>query len=264
MKQHPSPSTTGNYWGATTSMFISPSILATAEELARKAAELNGLIAPQTATHLAQLIEAADAPLTQVWDATEHGSDQNNLRPDPAIDPRRRIVAVLGHYDQLLISEPVGRSAAWLYISHSFEQLGLHPRLWRLPRAISRWSQMHEGETELLEFKLMTCIEEVDHILDAFNRKNLRQRVLHSFSSSKLILDAGVSSSTGPAVLNLLILGTQPISEFQTFTGLQARETKRELTRLIGLGVVVMSSRRDDWVGAGLPAWFSEEILTLW
>ncbi|MGJ7547622.1 hypothetical protein [Pseudomonas alloputida] len=263
MKQHPSPSTTGIYCGATTSMFISPSILASAEELARKAAELNGLIAPQTATRLAQLIEAADAPLTQVWDATEHGSDQKKFRPDPSIDPRRRIVAVLGHHDQLLISVPEGRSAAWVYIRHSFEQLGLHPRLWRLPRAISRWSQMHEGETELLEFKLMTCIEEVDHILDAFNRKNLRERVLQFFGSSKLMKDAGVSSSTGPALLNLMILGSLPNCEFQTFTGLAPAEAVAELARLKELGMVMTSSSRTDWVEPGLPSWVAEGILGL-
>ncbi|NIF29468.1 hypothetical protein F3J44_24265 [Pantoea sp. Tr-811] len=263
MKQHPSPSTTGIYCGATTSMFISPSILASAEELARKAAELNGLIAPQTATHLAQLIEAADGPLTQVWDATEHGSDQKNLRPDPAIDPRRRIVAVLGHYDQLLISESMGHSAAWVYVKHSFEQLGLHPRLWRLPRAISRWNQLQVGETELMEFKLMTCIKEVDHILDVFNRKNLRQRVLHSFSSSKLIRDAGVGTRTGPAVLNLLILGSQPSSEFESFTGLPIGVSEKELARLKGLGLVIDSSSNAAWIEPGLPAWFAEGSLDI-
>ncbi|MFG0528978.1 hypothetical protein ACF8FB_01320 [Pseudomonas sp. yb_2] len=260
MSQHPSSSTGGNYWGAPPSLFIPPSILASAEELARKAAELNGLIAPQTASCLAKLIEVADASLTQVWDATKLGSDQKNLRPDPAIDPRRRIVAVLGHHDQMLISEPIGYGAAWTNIRHSFALLGLNPHLWRLPRAISRWNQMHASEIELLEFKLMTCLEGVDYTLEAFNRKKLRERVLHVFNSSKLILDAGVRATTGPAVLNLLILGSQPSSEFKTFTGLETREAEKELTRLKGLDLVEVSSRRDGWVEPGLPAWFAEEI----
>lgn len=261
MKQPPSPSTIGNYTRTRTSLFIPPSILASAAELARKASQLNGLIAPQTATRLAQLLEVGDTPLTQVWDATENkGCDQKNLRLDPAIDHRRRIVAVLGHHDQFLISEPAGHGAARVYVKQSFEQLGLHPQLWRLPRAISRWSQMHAGEIELLELKLTTCIEEADHILDTFNRKNLRERVLQSFSSSKLMMDAGVRATTGPAVLNLLILGSQPSSEFQTFTGLKTREAEKELTRLKGLGLVEVSSRRDGWVEPGLPAWFAEEI----
>lgn len=115
MKQHLPPSTTGNYFGTTTSMFMPPSIVASADELASKAAELNGLIAPQTANCLAKLVEAADAPLTQAWDASEHnGYDQKNLRPNPANNPRRRILAVFGHYDQLLTSEPVGHGAAWI------------------------------------------------------------------------------------------------------------------------------------------------------
>lgn len=261
MTQHPFPSTTGNYRIATTSLSIPPSILANAEELGRKAAELNGLIAPQTSNRLAQLIEAADAPLTQVWDATEHiGSEPKNVRPDPAIDPRRRIVALLGHHDQLLISEPAGPRAAWMYIKHSFEQLGLHPRLWRLSRAISRWNQMHASETERLEIKLMMCIEEVDHILDAFNRKNLRQRVLDSFSSSKLIRDAGVNPSTGPAVLNLLILGSQPSKEFQAFTGLSIRGAEDEQALLTGLGILATSTKA-GWIEPGLPSWFAQDLL---
>lgn len=45
MKQSPPTITTDSCPGATTSMFIPPSILVSAEELARKAAELNGLVA---------------------------------------------------------------------------------------------------------------------------------------------------------------------------------------------------------------------------
>lgn len=97
---------------------------------------------------------------------------------------------------------------------------------------------MHAGEIDLLEFKLTTCIEEVDHTLDAFNRKNLRERVFQSFSSSKLMIDAGVYTTTGPAVLNLLTLGSQPSSEFKASTGLETREAEKELARLKGLGVV--------------------------
>ncbi|PVZ42571.1 hypothetical protein [Pseudomonas sp. CC120222-01a] len=261
MSQHSSPSTGGNYWGASPSLFIPPYILARAEKLASKAAELKGLIAPQPARCLAKLFEAADAPLTQVWGSTEQrGSAPQDTLADSAIDPRRRIVALLSLYDQSLISEPIGYGAAWTNIRHSFALLGLNPHLWRLPRAISRWNQMHAGEVELLEYKLTTCIEEVDHILDAFNRKNLRERVLQSFSNSKLLMDAGVSATTGPAVLNLLILGSQPSSEFRTFTGLRIIEAEKELTRLKGLGLVEASSRRDGWVEPGLPPWFAEEI----
>ena len=158
------------------------------------------------------------------------------------------------------ISEPAGHRAAWMYIKHSFEQLGLHPRLWRLPRAISRWNQIQAGEIELLELKLMTCIEEFDYMLDTFNRKNLRQRVLHSFSSSKLILEVGVSPSTRSAVLNLLILGSQLNSKSQTFTGLPAAEAVAELARLTELGLVLSPSNNAAWLGPRLPTWFADAI----
>lgn len=86
MSQHPSPSASGNYLGALPSLFIPPSILASAEELARKAAELNGVVEPQTAICLAKLIEAADAPLTQVWDSTEQwGAGSTEPAAEPAL-----------------------------------------------------------------------------------------------------------------------------------------------------------------------------------
>lgn len=53
MNQHPSPSTSGDYGGVPLSLIIPPSILASAEELARKAAELDGLIVPHTASCVA-------------------------------------------------------------------------------------------------------------------------------------------------------------------------------------------------------------------
>ncbi|AOX08816.1 hypothetical protein Q5O_10620 [Pseudomonas putida JB] len=136
----------------------------------------------------------------------------------------------------MLNSEPAGHRAALMYIKHS-EQLDLHSRLWRLPRAISRWNQLQVGETELLEFKLMTCIAEVDHILDAFNRKNLRDRVLRFFRSSKLINDAGISSGLPPA------------------------EAVADLARLKELGMVMTSSSGADWIEPGLPSWVAEGIL---
>lgn len=262
MKQPPPPITTGNYTGATTSMFITPSILASAEELARKAAELKGLIAPQTASGLARFLEAVDAPLIHGWASTERwGADSMDATVDPAIDPRRRIVAVLGHYDQLLVSEPSGYGAEWISIRHIFERLGLHPHLWRLPRAISRWNKMHADKTGSPELKLAACIEEVNIILDAFNRKNLRKRILHAFSSNKLMLDTGLRSITGSAVLNIFIQGSQPSSEFRTFTGLSTAESEQELSRLINLGIVVSSSGKPDWLEAELPTWFAFEIL---
>ncbi len=114
MSQHPSPNTSGNYGGIPPSLIIPPSILASAEKLARKAAELNGLIAPQTASCLAKLIDAAAAPLTQAWVSTEHwGVGSRDSSADPAIDPRRRIVALMGRHDQLVISQPSGSGAAW-------------------------------------------------------------------------------------------------------------------------------------------------------
>jgi hypothetical protein len=275
----------------------STSALDNARWLGLKIAGLSGLIAPQTAACLSELLQVTSAGYSRVNDG--HQVDQEFLTCAVLQETQQctqgggkdlggRILEVLEHHYRILRRRPhveVNRVIARMVTEQQFAQLGLRPDLWSLSRGLARKQEEYQyfiglddrvGEDALpnggqttrdvmvgfIDFILGVCHEEVDSIGTAFFRQNLRKKVLETFRTSQQILGAGVKAQTAPAVLALLIQGSLPEVEFMTFTGLSPEAASGELNRLKYLGVVTNSQNLASRVEPGLPRWFAEQILS--
>ncbi|MGE8152027.1 hypothetical protein ACQKP5_12350 [Pseudomonas vancouverensis] len=95
----------------------------------------------------------------------------------------------------------------------------------------------------------------------SLNRRQLREAVTHAFRTHSRLREKGIRPETGPAFLALLIQGTLPRAEFETFTALPRETACDQLSRLINLGLVVSSPSNLHMLEVNLPVWFAEEIL---
>ncbi|MNI61934.1 hypothetical protein D3C73_1172260 [compost metagenome] len=109
---------------------------------------------------------------------------------------------------------------------------------------------------------LDVCHDEVDYMTTALSRHQLRKSVTHAFRSNRRLSKAGVSSKTMPATLALLIQGSLPRTEFETFTGLPLEAANEQLNRLLNLGIVVSPLCNLQRLEVGLPAWFALDLLS--
>lgn len=273
---------------------IPPSVLASADLLVTKTSFLAGMVAPETAASLSNLLMDSEARFSRIIDgyhtapealknAPNSANQQSTLEKVPEL--RRHIVAVLAHHFQLLQSKAFSdaRGAVTRVIIHQhLAQLGLHPHLWSLARGLARRHEEYHalapahrtrvseltcsvqpsGKSTLnfIAFMLEVCLEEVDYMTAALNRGGLREAVLQAFRSNLRLTEAGAKPETAPAFFALLIQGTLPGTEFETFTGLQLIEASDQLSRLISVGIAVSAASNLHTVQVGLPLWFAQDI----
>ena len=275
---------------------IPTSTLARADELVRRTAFLAGLVAPETAACLSELLKVANAHYSSVIDGGPSGPEvlnrvlilehhQSAFEGIP--EQRRRIIAVLCQHYQVL-HRPTDRDGIRAFAQaltfENFALLGLHPHLWSLSRGLGRRlgdyqsaAAMNEpigkdglegvqkrtgGEQRaFIDFMLDVCHEEVDYMTAALNRHRLRESVNHAYRTNSQLKEAGISPETMPAFLALLIQGALPLTEFVTFTGLPPEAASVQLSRLINLGVVVSPPSILQRLEVGLPAWFAQDLL---
>lgn len=275
---------------------IPPSILARADLLVTKTAFLAGMVAPETAACLSNLLMDSDAEYSRIidghntvrevlQDATNLASTQSTL--GEITELRRRLIAALAHHYHLVQTQPLsdGNGAVARLIVHMhFAQIGLHPQLWSLSHGIARRQEEYHaalgitGGTQerqlarrfqrsdkallgFIAFMLDVCHEEVDYMTAALNRRKLRESVTNAFNTNSRLIEAGIRAEIAPAFLALLIQGALPRSEFKTFTGLQPDIAKDQLNRLIDVGVVVTSPSDLLTISVALPNWFVRELL---
>jgi Fic family protein len=276
---------------------IPPSILASADLLVTKTAFLAGMVAPETAACLSNLLMDSDAVYSRIIDGqntvlevlqyvTNLASTQSTL--GEITELRRRLIAALAHHYHLLQTQSLsdGNGAVARLIVHThFAQIGLHPHLWSLSRGIARRQEEYRaalgitGGTQdaqlsggfqradkasltFIELMLDVCHEEVDHMTAALNRRKLRESVTRAYRSNSLLSEAGVRPETMPALLALLIQGALPRTDFETFTGLPSEIASDQLSRLINLDVVVSPPSNRLGLKIGLPVWFTQEIFS--
>jgi len=275
---------------------IPTSTLARADELVRKTAFLAGLVAPETAACLSELLKITNAHYSSLIDGNP--SEPESLEHEFVLEHhqrafgdipelRRRIAAVLcQHY--LLLHRPTHREgvrafARALTFEH-FDLLGLHPHLWSLSRGLGRKLDEYQSATSVnepmgkdglevgqkrtggeqpafIDFMLDVCHEEVDYMTTALSRHQLRESVAHAYRTNSRLTEAGVSPETMSALLALLIQGSLPRIEFVTFTGLPTEAASDQLNRLINLGIVVSPPSNLQRLEVGLPAWFAQDLL---
>lgn len=274
---------------------IPTSTLAKADELVSKTAFLAGLVAPETAACLSELLRVTDANFSSVIDGNLSDSEtlertsilehhQSTVSGIP--EQRRRIVAVLCQHYHLIHerkhhdgSRPSVRA---LTIEH-FAQLGLQPHLWSLSRGLGRRLNEYQSATSMNEpigkdgieaaqkrtdgeqlafinLMLDVCHEEVDYMTTALSRHQLRESVTHAYRTNSRLKESGIRPETMPALLALLIQGALPRSEFVTFTGLPPEAASDQISKLISIGVVVSPPSNLYRLEIGLPVWFAEEI----
>lgn len=258
-----------------------PSILADADKLAWKTAYLSGLIAPETAACLSVLLKEKTSRSTS--DQSLNTPQQESIDffrtlSESNLDRRHRVTAVLlRHYYLLSASRYNPKISALKDTWHNFELLELHPNLWSLEAGLSRKEKSYlsfrsKNKIELnqqcsssifqfIEFMLETCLEEAEHITRAFTRRNLRTTVQNIFTNNERLHNEGVKPSTAPALLNLLIQGFLPYSEFDKFTGLSAQGARAECLLLLKLGIISESPSKPGWIVPALPSWFAHHIL---
>lgn len=275
---------------------IPPSILASADLLVTKTAFLAGMVAPETAACLSNLLMDSDVDFSRIIDGyhTEPESLKNALNSanqqstqEKVPELRRRIVEALAHHFHVLqteaFSEGLG-AVARVIIHQHLAQIGLHPHLWSLARGLARRHEEYHAVLDMpgltvegqlagdvlrsdkallsfIEFMLDVCHEEVDYMTAALSRTKLRESVTHAFSANPRLTEAGIKFETVPAFLALLIQGALPRSEFKTFTGLQPDIANDQLNRLIDVGVVVSSPSDFLTLEVALPDWFVRELL---
>lgn len=276
---------------------IPPSILASADSLVTKTAFLAGMVAPETAASLSRLLMDTDARFSRIIDgyhtepeplknALNSANQQSRLEKVPEL--RRRILVSLAHHYNLLQNHPIsdGDSAVARMIVHMhFAQIGLHPRLWSLPRGIARRREEYHAALDMtcrtqecqltggaqqadkalfgfIALMLDVCHEEVDYITTSMSRHQLRESVTRAYSTNSRLTEAGVSPETMPALLALLIQGSLPRTEFVTFTGLPREAENDQLNRLLNLGIVVSTPSNDQRLEVGLPVWFAQDLLS--
>jgi Fic family protein len=276
---------------------IPPSILASADLLVTKTAFLAGMVAPETAACLSNLLMDSDAVYSRIIDGqntvlevlqyvTNLASTQSTL--GEITELRRRLIAALAHHYHLLQTQSLsdGNGAVARLIVHThFAQIGLHPHLWSLSRGIARRQEEYHaalgitGGTQerqlasgfqrtdkasltFIGLMLDVCHEEVDYMTAALNRRKLRESVTRAYRSNSLLSEAGVRPETMPALLALLIQGALPRTDFETFTGLPSEIASDQLSRLINLDVVVSPPSNRLGLKIGLPVWFTQEIFS--
>ncbi|MNF51040.1 hypothetical protein D3C84_323510 [compost metagenome] len=275
---------------------IPTSTLATADALVRKTAFLAGLVAPETAACLSELLKVTNAHYSSVIDGNP--SEPETLERafilehhqsafDGIPEQRRRIVAILcQHYQTLHRSthrDGIRAFARALTFEH-FALLGLHPHLWSLSRGLGRRLDEYQsatgmndpmetdglegaqqliggGQLAFIDFMLDICHEEVGYVTTALNRRSLRESITHAYRTSSRLKESGVRPETMPALLALLIQGALPRSEFVTFTGLPPEAASEQLNRLINLGIVVNPPFNLQRLEVGLPNWFAQDLL---
>lgn len=269
--------------------------LARADELVRKTAFLAGLVAPETAARLGELLKVTNAHYSSVIDGG--ASEPEALNPAFILEHhqsafgeipelRRRIVAVLCQHCQLLYRQAhrdgIGALARSLTFEH-FALLGLQPHLWSLSRGLGRRLDEYQSATGMndpketdgfegaqqstdseqvafIDFMLDVCHEQVNFVTTALNRRGLRESVTRAYSANSRLSEAGVRPETMPALLALLIQGALPSTDFETFTGLPSEIASDQLSRLIKLGVVVSPPSNRHGLEIGLPVWFAQKI----
>ena len=270
--------------------------LARADELVRKTAFLAGLVAPETAACLSDLLEVASAHYSSLIDGCSSEPkvlerafvlERHQSAFGGTPEHRRRIVAVLcQHYQLLYERTPRAGNRAFartLTIEH-FAQLGLQPHLWSLSRGLGRRLgeyqsaiSMNEpmgkdgleggqkptggGQLAFIDFMLDVCHDEVNYMTTALSRHQLRESVTHAYRTNSRLTEAGVSPDTMPALLALLIQGSLPRAEFVTFTGLPRAGANDQLNRLLNLGIVVSPPGNLQRLEVGLPTWFVQDLL---
>jgi Fic family protein len=274
---------------------IPTSTLARADELVRKTAFLAGLVAPETAACLSELLKITNAHYSSLIDGNP--SEPESLEREFVLEHhqssfgdvpehRRRIVAILcQHYQRLhrrTSRNGIGAFARALTFEH-FALLGLHPHLWSLSRGLGRRLDEYQSVTSMndpmktdglegaqkiigrkqlafIDLMLDVCHEEVDYMTAALNRRRLRESVTRAYKTNSRLKDSGIRPETMPALLALLIQGALPRSEFVTFTGLPPEAASDQLSKLIRIGVVVSPPSNLHGLEIGLPVWFAEEI----
>jgi len=276
---------------------IPPSILASADLLVTKTAFLAGMVSPETAACLSNLLMDSDAEYSRIIDGqntvlevlqyvTNLASTQSTL--GEITELRRRLIAALAHHYHLVQTQSLsdGNGAVARLIVHThFAQIGLHPHLWSLSRGIARRQEEYHaalgitGGTQerqlasgfqrtdkasltFIEFMLDVCHEEVDYMTTALSRHQLRKSVTRAYRTNSRLTEAGVSSETMPALLALLIQGSLPRIEFITFTGLPREAASDQLNRLLNLGIVVSPTSNLQRLEVGLPVWFAQDLLS--
>lgn len=275
---------------------IPTSTLARADELVRKTAFLAGMVAPETASCLSDLLEVTNAHYSSVIDGAPSAPQalerafilehhQNAFGDIP--EHRRRIVAVLCQHYQLLHRRTprngIGAFARALTFVH-FTQLGLQPHLWSLSRGLGRRLDEYQSATAVnesmgkdglegaqkrtdgrqltfIDFMLDVCHDEVNYMTTALSCHQLRESVTHAYRTNSRLTEAGVSPDTMPALLALLNQGSLPRAEFVTFTGLPCAAANDQLNRLLKLGIVVTPPSNFHRLEVGLPAWFAQDLL---
>lgn len=275
---------------------IPTSTLARADELVSKTAFLAGLVAPETAACLRELLKVTDVHYSSVIDGGPSEPEvlngafifehhQSAFGDIPEL--RRRIVAVLcQHYQHLhrrTSRNGIGSIVRALTFEH-FALLGLQPHLWSLSRGLGRRLDEYQSATGMndpmqrdgleraqqltgreqlafIEFMLDVCHEEVDYMTAALNRRRLRESVTRAYKTNSRLKDSGIRPETMPALLALLIQGALPRYKFVTFTGLSPEAASNQLNRLINLGIVVSSPSNPHRLEVGLPTWFALDLL---
>jgi len=275
---------------------IPTSTLARADELVRKTSSLAGMVAPETASCLSELLEVTNTHYSRLIDVNP--SDPETLEHAFILEHhkstfggipelRRRIVGVLCQHYQLLhrrtSRDSIGAFARVVTCEH-FDLLGLHPHLWSLSRGLGRRldeyqsatgmnDYMHTdglegaqkliggGQPAFIDFMLDVCHEEVDYVTTALDRRRLRESVTRAYKTNSRLKESGIRPETMPALLALLIQGVLPRSEFVTFTGLPPEAASDQLSKLISIGVVVSPPSNLHRLEIGLPAWFALDLL---
>jgi hypothetical protein len=272
---------------------IPPSVLASADLLVTKTAYLAGMVAPETATCLSNLLMDSDAHYSRIIDgyhtepevlknALNSANQQSSL--EKVLELRRRIVAALAHHYRLL-QTPAGNGVVARKIARQhLAQLSLHPQLWSLSRGLARRQEEYHAALNTtdstqdvqhaagdqrsdkallssIEFMLDVCHEEVDYMTTALSRHQLRESVAHAYKTNSRLAEAGVNPKTMPAFLALLIQGSLPRTEFVTFTGLPREAASDQLNRLLNLGILVSPPSNLQRLDVSLPAWFAQDIL---
>nr|WP_314876412.1 hypothetical protein [uncultured Pseudomonas sp.] len=272
------------------------STLDKADELVRKTAFLAGLVAPETAACLSELLRVTDAHYSSVIDQNpperkslvhEFVLEHRQSAFDDIPEHRRRIVAVLSQHYQLLHRrtphDGIGAFARALTFEH-FALLGLQPHLWSLSRGLGRRLVEYQSTTAVnepmgkdglegaqkrtdgkqltfIDFMLDVCHDEVNYMTTALSRHQLRESVTHAYRTNSRLTEAGVSPDTMPALLALLIQGSLPRAEFVTFTGLPPEAAGDQINRLITLGIVMSPQSNLHRLEIGLRAWITLDLL---
>lgn len=119
------------------------------------------------------------------------------------------------------------------------------------------------GQLAFIDFMLDVCREEVDHMSTALSRGRLRVQVLQCFKTSLRIASLGIRPEIAPVLIALLVQGSLPHNELETFTGLRLDEFSDQIRKLRTLGIIGTASEKNGRVEPRLPPWFAHEVLLI-